>query len=230
MSMIKRLRFLSILAAEIFFLSCLPALSYAERTIVKPIPVSFDPNCPRQVSVYGRITDYNDKDCSITVEFIVPEFYAREDIINLKPGDIIVSQGREVEVKSIDFSDFDVNINAIPEVNVPDEDIIWMHINTAGYYHRLKEERIVTTVLDPVRISLYDLSIFLDAFDYDSASFLPSRYSAEEFNAKLTVNGKGADTVFTSSLFWFNFDDYGQLVCIWRIEHTDYDTDFTEAD
>ena len=216
--MSKRSRFLFLLMVGIL-LSVLPVLSAAEKKIVKPLPASLDPLRLSRVNAYGRITAYNEDDYSATVEFCVPELYDGEEILSLKPGDIIVSQGREVEVHSIDVSgDYGETFTMLWINDMADdpEDIFWMFINSSGECSHLKDECTVLMFLDPVQISLDNLTVFLDTKTPDTVSQLPAVYTPEEFLAKLTGNGNADDSNFASDTFWFIFDDYGSLVSIWR--------------
>ena len=88
-----------------------PAPAMAERKVVTALAAELNPDALAAVSVNARITDYSGDSGTLTVELIVPERYDPEEILALRVGDAIYTQGRETEIRTISEKDGYIVLN-----------------------------------------------------------------------------------------------------------------------
>ena len=94
-----------ILCAILCLFLSVPALAAAEGNVVTALATELNPEALISVSVNARITGCSADGNTLTVELLVPERFDPEDILNLKAGDAIYTQGQEIEIKTITEKD-----------------------------------------------------------------------------------------------------------------------------
>ena len=77
----------------------------AETITAMATPVN--PDHLEKTSCYARILGYNEDRNTLTVELIVPEVFAEEEVMELEVGDAIYTGGEEVTIQTIDWYEDD---------------------------------------------------------------------------------------------------------------------------
>ena len=83
---------------------------------------------------YARILGYNEDRNTLTVELIVPEVFAEEEVMELEVGDAIYTGGEEVTIQTIDWYEDDgyLVINAGAYEHAPGS--VYLHMDRWGNY------------------------------------------------------------------------------------------------
>ena len=212
----------------IFFCTVLLILAccycaYAETTITA-MATDIDPNHLEKVSSYARILEYNEEKNTLSVELIVPEIFAEDDILDLEIGDKIFTSGSEVEVQTIDwYEEYGyLVINAGIQEHAPGS--IYLHEDRWGNYIPERYAHKTYNTIAVIECPITDHLLFLDYISSDTcdALDLPSVYTAIEF-LEIFRNTKENGTVGPVYLVDFDidnvyvvFDGNGQVATIQR--------------
>ena len=105
---------------------------YAETITALASPVN--PEHLENTASYARILGYDEARNTLTVELIVPEVFAEEDVLALEVGDSIFTGGQEVLIRSIDRYEDDgyLVINAGAYEHAPGS--VYLHTDEWGNY------------------------------------------------------------------------------------------------
>lgn len=105
---------------------------YAETITALASPVN--PEHLENTASYARILGYDEARNTLTVELIVPEVFAEEDVLALEVGDSIFTGGQEVLIRSIDRYEDDgyLVINAGAYEHAPGS--VYLHMDEWGNY------------------------------------------------------------------------------------------------
>ena len=192
-----------------------PALSAAERTVVTALAAEVNPESLVSVSVDARITDYNAADSTLTIELIVPERYDPEEILALKPGDAIYTQGQEVDIKTISENSGYIVLN---EGDYEfSEGSVWLFEGIDMNYWIADYHDNSWILLDTVHMPVSDHLLFLDEINPSTGETLlqPSVYSGKEFLEMLNAE-KDEGPGFAANNVTVVFDGTGALALIRR--------------
>ena len=104
----------------------------AETITAMATPVN--PDHLEKTSCYARILGYNEDRNTLTVELIVPEVFAEEEVMVLEVGDAICTGGEEVTIQTIDRYEDDgyLVINAGAYEHAPGS--VYLHMDRWGNY------------------------------------------------------------------------------------------------
>ena len=104
----------------------------AETITAMATPVN--PDHLEKTSCYARILGYNEDRNTLTVELIVPEVFAEEEVMVLEVGDAICTCGEEVTIQTIDWYEDDgyLVINAGAYEHAPGS--VYLHMDRWGNY------------------------------------------------------------------------------------------------
>jgi hypothetical protein len=104
----------------------------AETITAMATPVN--PDHLEKTSCYARILGYNEDRDTLTVELIVPEVFAEEEVMELEVGDAIYTGGEEVTIQTIDWYEDDgyLVINAGAYEHAPGS--VYLHMDRWGNY------------------------------------------------------------------------------------------------
>ena len=196
------------------FLS-VPALAAADRNVVTALAAEVNPEALISVSVNARITGYSADGNTLTVELLVPERFNPEDILNLKVGDAIYTQGQEIEIETIseqygyivlNEGDFEFS-----------EGSVWLYEGLDMNYWIADFHDNSWLVLDTVRVPVPDRLLFLDEIDPSSGETLlqPAVHSGKEFLEMLEAEKKEGPG-FEANNVSVVFDGNGDLALIRR--------------
>ena len=204
-----------ILCAILCLFLSVPALAAAEGNVVTALATELNPKALISVSVNARITGCSADGNTLTVELLVPERFDPEDILNLKAGDAIYTQGQEIEIKTITEKDGYIVLN---EGDFEfSEGSVWLYEGLDTNYWIADWHDNSWLVLDTVRVPVPDRLLFLDEIDPSSGETLlqPTVHSGKEFLQMLEAEkkeGPGFETNNVSVVF----DGNGDLALIRR--------------
>jgi len=104
----------------------------AETITAMATPVN--PDHLEKTSCYARILGYNEDRDTLTIELIVPEVFAEEEVMELEVGDAIYTGGEEVTIQTIDWYEDDgyLVINAGAYEHAPGS--VYLHMDRWGNY------------------------------------------------------------------------------------------------
>jgi hypothetical protein len=202
-----------VLMLSLLLLLCSPA----SADTITAMAIEINPEHLEKTASYARILGYNADSNTLTVELIAPEVFNRADILALKPGDTIWSNGQEITIATIKYG----------------EDNLWVIINDweteyVGQTLQLEADNNKNfvpvdmdngnytwrtfAVLDiPVSKSL----LLLDYFDESQGKtvFLPIVRTVDEF---LSMQRDGELYGFNGDNVYVVFDGEGNLATIHR--------------
>ena len=202
----------------------LPSLALAENTVITAMALSFDPAAPASAYTSVHVLSYEPGDFfsfgSMTLELIVPERFAANDVLGLKPGDAVYTQGQEVPVYSVTIEDYDesygpmVYINAEPDD--PESESLWMIPDPDGNYCHLRYEETVMNTFGPVTVRVSPGLLFLDSLDPSADEEHPAVLNADEFLNVYNQSDPASDTGFMSPFVHAVFNPSGTLILLLR--------------
>lgn len=183
----------------------------ASADVIHPLTSAVDPWSVAGQAVYVRLQDIDWRAETVTVALCDVETFDREAIQAMAVGDVIVSEGRKIEVRSI-WEDASVMI-----VNEDDEALaLWE--NDDGNYesaHGYTDMR-VWTVVGERTFELSDDLIFLDGINPSTGALLtlPTAHTLREL--RRIVEGEEYDPGFSSQNAYMVFDDEQEAVALVR--------------
>jgi hypothetical protein len=120
----------------VMMLCLVPVLvcSAASAETITALATPVNPEHLEKTASYARILDYNDERNTLTVELIVPEVFAEEDVLELEVGDAIYTGGEEVPIRTIDwYEDYGyLVLNAGAYEHAPGS--VYLHMDRWGNY------------------------------------------------------------------------------------------------
>ena len=199
----------------ILCLCLLPTLAAAERTVVTALAAELNPETLVSVSVNARIAEYNAADNTLAVELIVPERYDPEEILALEAGDVLYTQGQEVEIRTISEKDGYLVLNE-GEYEFS-EGSVWLYEGVDMNYWIADYHDNTWVLLGTVRMPVTEHLLFLDDINPSTGEtlFQPSVHNGKEFLAMLEAE-KEEGPGFAANNVTVIFDDAGALALIRR--------------
>lgn len=183
----------------------------AGADVINPLPSAVDLWSVANQAVYVRVLDFDWRAETVTVALCDVETFDRESIQAMTAGDVIVSGGRRIEVRTI-REDAPVMI-----VNEDDEALaLWEkddgnYQSTSGY-----TDMGVWTVVGERTFELSDDLIFLDGIDPSTGDplTLPTAHTLREL--RQIVEGEAYDPGFSAQNAYMVFDDEQEAVVLAR--------------
>ena len=193
-----------------------PAAGRPPKTITA-IASPIDPEHVASISAYARITGYVPETNEVTVELIVPETYAREEVLDLAVGDTIYTQGQEIVIRTIEDNYGYLVINA-GEYEFS-EDSVWFSEQEDGNFAIEDWDDYRWIVGAELKVPVRDTLLFLDSIDPSSGEILnmPTVHNAAEFLRMLkTESEEGGGPGFATDNVYAVFNDAGDLALVQR--------------
>ena len=156
----------------------------------------------------ARILGYDSETDTLDVQLVIPEIFSREDAESLQPGDGIYTEGREVQIVSVEVSEYgDILLNE------GTENPVRLAEDLQGNYRTMlqAEEECIYIELDRLQLPVMDSLLLLDMNDPEAGD-LPLVYSAEEF-----IRMKTEDPDFCADSVYVVLDQNGNLAVIYRL-------------
>lgn len=183
----------------------------ASADVIKPMPSAVDPWSVAGQAVYVRLQDIDWRAETVTVALCDVETFDREAIQAMTAGDVIVSEGREIEVRTI-WEDAPVII-----VNEDDEALaLWE--NDDGDYESAYgyTDMRVWTVVGERTFELSDDLVFLDGINPSTGEMLtlPTANTLREL--RRIMEGEEYDPGFSAQNAYMVFDDEQEAVVLAR--------------
>ena len=194
---------------------CLMLSCAAAEKTVTALAVSFHPENPVCTAVQGRILACDASEKMLTVEWIVPETFDREEILSLNAGDGIYTQGREIRIESVDEVSGCIVFN-LGETDFGDGSV-WLEDDGNGNYRRADGHAWNTAGI--CRLPVREHMLFLDEAGpgaWDGAC-PPAVHTAGEFMDIYAEEEQENGPGFFDSPLWFVFDGNGELAVIRRL-------------
>ena len=180
----------------------------ASADVITALATEINPEHLEKTASYARILGYNEETNTLTVELIVPETFAREDVLNLNVGESIYTGSQEVEVLSIEGKDDWCGV-----ILINGEDVVLFE-ERDGYYRMDDEDDYFWNVLAVIECPVTDSLLFLDFIDENTGDMLslPVVRTAEEFLDRLA----NSPVTFDANNVYVVFDGEGKLATINR--------------
>lgn len=183
----------------------------ASADVIKPMPSAVDPWSVAGQAVYVRLQDIDWRAETVTVALCDVETFDRDAIQAMTVGDVIVSEGREIEVRTI-WEDAPVII-----VNEDDEALaLWE--NDDGNYESAYgyTDMRVWTVVGERTFELSDDLVFLDGINPSTGEMLtlPTANTLREL--RRIMEGEEYDPGFSAQNAYMVFDDEQEAVVLAR--------------
>ena len=195
----------------LLFALLLLAAAAAGADVIKPLPSAVDPRSVANQAVYVRLQAVDWRAETVTVALCDVETFDREAIQAMTAGDVIVSEGREIEVRTI-REDAPVLI-----VNEEDEALaLWE--NDDGNYESAYgyTDMRVWTVVGERTFELSDDLVFLDGINPSTGEMLtlPTANTLREL--RRIMEGEEYDPGFSAQNAYMVFDDEQEAVVLAR--------------
>ena len=183
----------------------------ASADVIKPMPSAVDPWSVAGQAIYVRLQDIDWRAETVTVALCDVETFDREAIQAMTVGDVIVSEGREIEVRTI-WEDAPVII-----VNEDDEALaLWE--NDDGDYESAYgyTDMRVWMVVGERTFELSDDLVFLDGINPSTGEMLtlPTANTLREL--RRIMEGEEYDPGFSAQNAYMVFDDEQEAVVLAR--------------
>ena len=191
--------------------------SASAGTCITAMATSVDPDNLACTAVNARILGYNPDSNSLTLELIIPEVFSAEEVENLKVGDAIYSQGKEIPVKSIEDDVLSISINGGSYEY--EEGTLWLVQDSTDdrNYRPMYYNDYFWTSLAELQVPVPDSFLFLDDIDTLGGPLpLPAVYTAKEFLRILREEAEYDGVGFTTNNVYVVFDGQGALASIER--------------
>ena len=187
------------------------AIAHAEGTVVTAVATDVNPDALLSIAVDAKIMDYDPADNTLAVELLIPERFDPDEIMNLKPGDGIYTQGQEVDIHSIS------EIDGYIVLNENEENEIWLYESIDMYYWIAEDDDHTWNVFTDLHVPVSEHLLFLDEIDPLTGEILiyPTVHNRTEFLSMLETeksNGSGFDIRNVRIVF----DENGEVALITR--------------
>ncbi|MBR5110267.1 MAG: hypothetical protein IK099_08725 [Clostridia bacterium] len=189
--------------------------SSASADVITAMAIEINPEHLEKTASYARILGYNADSNTLTVELIAPERFSGEEVVALKEGDSIYTDGHEVLIESMSYDD-----DWCSTVFINDGDILLYQDRSGDYTMMSDEDDCVWNTVALIECPVKDSLLFLDYVEEETGNALelPVIYTAQELIAQLLE--EEASEFFTIGLSTNNvyvlFDEAGQLAVIHR--------------
>ena len=183
----------------------------ASADVIKPMPSTVDPWSVAGQAVDVRLQDIDWRAETVTVALCDVETFDREAIQAMTAGDVIVSEGREIEVRTI-WEDAPVII-----VNEDDEALaLWE--NDDGNYESAYgyTDMRVWTVVGERTFELSDDLVFLDGINPSTGEMLTLPTANTLWELRRIMEGEEYDPGFSAQNAYMVFDDEQEAVVLAR--------------
>ncbi|MBQ6288331.1 MAG: hypothetical protein IJK06_12810 [Clostridia bacterium] len=210
----KRRRITCILLCLLTVILCASA---SAGTCITAVATSVNPDNLACTAVNARILGYHPESNTLTLELIVPEVFSAEEVENLKVGDAIYSQGKEIPVKSIEDDGLSFSINGGGYEY--EEGTLWLVQDSTDdrNYRPMNYNDYLWTSLAEIQVPVPDSLLFLDDIDTLGGPLpLPAVYTAEEFLRILREEAEYDGVGFATNNVYVVFDGQGTLASIER--------------
>lgn len=210
----KRRRITCILLCLLTVILCASA---SAGTCITAVATSVNPDNLACTAVNARILGYHPESNTLTLDLIVPEVFSAEEVENLKVGDAIYSQGKEIPVKSIEDDGLSFSINGGGYEY--EEGTLWLVQDSTDdrNYRPMNYNDYLWTSLAEIQVPVPDSLLFLDDIDTLGGPLpLPAVYTAEEFLRILREEAEYDGVGFATNNVYVVFDGQGTLASIER--------------
>ena len=155
----KRLASVMTLLTMILLLLCSPA----SADVITAMAIEINPEHLEKTASYARILGYNEDSNILTLELIVPESFAADDVQSLQAGDSIYTGGQEVVVKTIKKEWDEVVINE-SSGELSDEFVLLYKEGFGDVYHSMTryDDNYCWLSLGEIECPVTDSLLFLD--------------------------------------------------------------------
>ena len=162
---------------------------------------------------HARIHDYDSETNMLEVELIIPEIFSREDVLSLKPGDAIYTDGHEVEIQTV-TEEYGYIILNKGDYEFS-EGSVWLREDTDGNFRPVEYEDYIWSEMARIEVPVTENLLFLDMIDPSSGEILemPTVHNADEF---LAMKDSTVDPGFKVNNVYVVFDENGDLAVICR--------------
>lgn len=199
--------------------------SAASADVITALATEINPEHLEKVASYARILGYNEENNTLTVELIVPEVFAWEDVQSLKVGDGIYTGGQEIVIWKIERYD-EYGLIVINDEHLSDhaDGSVYLHESPYSYDGDYMPERYgnyTWNTLAVIDCPVTDSLLFLDCIDEDAAGdalALPRVFTARELVEKMQAE-QASDEYFIGLAIdnvYVVFDGEGNLSTICR--------------
>lgn len=162
---------------------------------------------------HARIHDYDSETNMLEVELIIPEIFRRDDVLGLKPGDAIYTDGQEVQIQTVtEESGYIILNRGDYEFS---EGSVWLAEDKDGNYRPVEYEDYTWSEMARIEVPVTEKLLFLDTIDPSSGELLemPTVHNADEF---LAMKDSADDPGFKANNVYVVFDENGDLAVICR--------------
>ena len=205
----------------VMMLCLVPVLvcSAASAETITALATPVNPEHLEKTASYARILGYNDERNTLTVELIVPEVFAEEDVLELEVGDAIYTGGEEVPIRTIDwYEDYGyLVLNAGAYEHAPGS--VYLHMDRWGNYMPDRYGHPTYNVIAVLECPVTESLLFLDYTHEESGDTLdlPRVSTAAEFLAAFfSGEPDERDMGLDIDNLYVVFDGQGQLATVQR--------------
>ena len=180
-----------------------------EHTVMTALAAEVNPDHLVSIAADAKITGYDSGRNTASVTILVPERYALEEIMALKIGDAIYTQGREVDIRTIS------EVDGYIVLNEGADDEVYLFESVDLNYWIMDVNDNTWTELATVSVPVADHLLFLDEIDPATGIGLlnPTVHNRTAF---LKIMNNPDDPGFDIRNVKAVFDEDGQLALIRR--------------
>jgi len=180
-----------------------------EHTVVTALAAEVNPDHPVSVAVDAKITGYDSGSNTASVVILVPERYNPEEIMALKIGDAIYTQGREVEIRTIS------EVDGYLVLNEGADDEVYLFESVDLNYWIMDINDNTWTEFATISVPVAEHMLFLDEIDPATGAGLlnPTVHNKAEF---LKIMKNPDDPGFDIRNVKAVFDEDGKLALVRR--------------
>ncbi|MDO5434738.1 MAG: hypothetical protein Q4G19_00050 [Clostridia bacterium] len=202
------------LMAALLMVLCCTAANAAEVTALAS---EVNPENIALKIIRARITGYDEAAGTVTLVLLDNETFAENDIMNLRPGDTIFSDGETITVDKITFDLPCVEIN-IGEDTAEDNGVILLQ-NNDGSFNSYVMDYPITREMAEITVKLPEAALFLDGVEpeYGDPLDTPTVHTAAEFIQMLQASIAGGGALdFAGGNVQVTFNDKSEPMIIER--------------
>lgn len=179
------------------------------HTVVTALAAEVNPDHPVSVAVDAKITGYDSGSNTASVVILVPERYNPEEIMALKIGDAIYTQGQEVEIRTIS------EVDGYLVLNEGADDEVYLFESVDLNYWIMDINDNTWTEFATISVPVAEHMLFLDEIDPATGAGLlnPTVHNKAEF---LKIMKNPDDPGFDIRNVKAVFDEDGKLALVRR--------------
>ena len=179
------------------------------HTVVTALAAEVNPDHPVSVAVDAKITGYDSGSNTASVVILVPERYNPEEIMALKIGDAIYTQGQEVEIRTIS------EVDGYLVLNEGADDEVYLFESVDLNYWIMDINDNTWTEFATISVPVAEHMLFLDEIDPATGAGLlnPTVHNKAEF---LKIMKNPYDPGFDIRNVKAVFDEDGKLALVRR--------------